>query len=219
MPAQRHYAKVAKDLRRRISGKYFETIECAEIVDMLREASGEDSELSTAVAAELEHTLLEENVRVFPQLKDSVKTNNSVRVFGVRSALAVLLDALMHPSDTTDVRLAEMSRKYSGMKSLLEIDDELIGRLEAIFSQTNLERMYEDGENLIEELKRKRFEAATRPKGRIVDDEFIRIIDEARMIARKSTGGRKLTDSTEIIREMREERDEQLYRAIRGNNE
>ena len=59
----------------------------------------------------------------------------------------------------------------------------------------------------------------TEPIGRPVDDEFIKHIDNARKIYLESTGGQKLTDSVEILREMREERDEHLQRVIWGDEE
>jgi hypothetical protein len=58
-----------------------------------------------------------------------------------------------------------------------------------------------------------------KPKGRLVDDEFIMHIENARKIFLEATDGRKFSDSVEMIREMREERDEQLYRAIWGDKE
>ena len=56
-------------------------------------------------------------------------------------------------------------------------------------------------------------------KGRLVDDDFIRHIENARKIYRKATGERKSKDSVEIIREMRDERDEHLYKVIWGDRE
>ena len=56
-------------------------------------------------------------------------------------------------------------------------------------------------------------------KGRLVDDDFIRHVENARKIYREATGGRKLKDSVEIIREMRDERDDHLYQVIWGEKE
>lgn len=58
-----------------------------------------------------------------------------------------------------------------------------------------------------------------KPKGRLVDDDFITHIENARKIYREATGGRKLKDSVEIIHEMRDERDEHLHKVIWGANE
>ena len=175
MPTHKHYAKVAKDLSNRISGKDFESIRRIEIVEMLREASGESSKFSTAIAAELECALLNENVRVFPHLKDTAKAEDVIRAFPKRSATAEFVDALTQPSETTDIRLGEIIRKVGSMKSLLE---------------------------------------ASIPKDRPVDDNVIDIIDDVR---EKISRGRIFTDSAALIREMREERDKELDRAIRGN--
>ena len=56
-------------------------------------------------------------------------------------------------------------------------------------------------------------------KGRLVDDDFIRHVENARKIYREATCGRKVKDSLEIIREMRDERDEHLYKVIWGDKE
>ena len=210
MPTHEHYVEVAKALKRRVSSRDFKRMSINEIVEMLREASGENCGLSDSTAMELERALLNENVRVFPHLKGGAEGAQAVRLFSMRGAIAEFLDALTQPSDATDVRLAEILRKVDGMKSLLEVDDDLINRLEAIFSEFKLEWIYADGEELVAELKQRRLDEATRPKGRPVDDDFIKHIENAREIVREATGGRKLTDSVEIIREMREERDAHL---------
>ena len=219
MPTHKHYAEVAKALRREVNGREFKSIKSVEITDMLREASGESVELSDSTAAELECALLKENVRVFPHLRGDVEADQVVRLFAKRGAVAEFLDALTQPSDATNVRLAEMIRKFGGMKSLLQVDDDLINRLESIFDLNGVDEMQADGKELTRELRQKRLEEATRPKGRVVDQEFIDAIDRMREIVRKGTSGRKLTDSVDIIREMREERDEHLQRVIWGDSE
>lgn len=74
------------------------------------------------------------------------------------------------------------------------------------------------GHRLINSNKRKKNTDDNR-KGRLVDDDFIRHVENARKIYREATGGRKLKDSVEIIREMRDERDEHLYKVIWGDKE
>ena len=209
MPTREHYAEVAKALRRRVSGRDFKSMKIAEIIEMLRETSGENVPLSKTTAAELEQALIQENTRVFPHLEGIDEGDQTVQLFAKRGAVADFLDALTHPTDVTDVRLAEMIRKFGGMKSLLEVDDDLIRRLEAIFNQDKLEWIYADGEELVAELKQRRLDEATKPKGRQVDDEFIKHIEKARKIVQNAAGRREFTDSVEIIREMR---DEQLQR-------
>ena len=51
-------------------------------------------------------------------------------------------------------------------------------------------------------------------KGRIADDEVVNHIDAVR---KKISRGRIFSDSAALIREMREERDKELDRAIRGS--
>ena len=74
------------------------------------------------------------------------------------------------------------------------------------------------GLELVKSNKRKK-NTDDKRKGRLVDDDFIRHVENARKIYRKATSGRKFKDSVEIIREMRDERDEHLYKVIWGDKE
>ena len=74
------------------------------------------------------------------------------------------------------------------------------------------------GPTVIDSNKRKK-NTDNKRKGRLVDDDFINHIENARKIIQEATAGRKLTDSVEIIREMREERDKHLQRVIWGDEE
>ena len=56
----------------------------------------------------------------------------------------------------------------------------------------------------------------SKSKVRQVDDDVIDIIDNVR---KKVSRGRVFSDSAALIREMREERDKELDRAIRGSEE
>ncbi len=153
MPNPSDLSRVAKSIRSRIDGKAFERIPRREITDILREVSGESTtRLKRAMSEDLERKLLEQGVRVFPSLQET-STDDVVRVFHTGTALASLVDMLLYPSAATDREVTKVTSKINGVESDPGVSSGLINRLESIFDQVSLGRLYTEGEDLIRELK------------------------------------------------------------------
>ncbi len=153
MPNPSDLSRVAKSIRSRIDGKAFERIPRREITDILREVSGESTtRLKRAMSEDLERKLLEQGVRVFPSLQET-STDDVVRVFHTGTALASLVDMLLYPSAATDREVTKVTSKINGVESDPGVSSGLIDRLESIFDQVSLGRLYTEGEDLIRELK------------------------------------------------------------------
>ncbi len=153
MPTPADLSRVAKSIKSRIDGKAFERIPRREITDILREVSGESTtRLKKAMSEDLERKLLEQGVRVFPSLKET-STGDVVRVFHSGTVLADLVDMLLYPSAETDGEVAEVTAKVKRLETVPSVDSALIDRLEGIFDQVSLGRLYTEGEELIRELK------------------------------------------------------------------
>lgn len=155
MPTPADLSRVAKSVKDRIDGRAFESIPRREITDILREVSGEHStRLKRAMAEDLERKLLEQGVRVFPRLQET-STGDVVRVFHTGTVLASLVDMLLYPSAATDREIAKVTSKVKAVEREPSVDSSLIDRLEDIFDQVSLGRLYTEGEELIRELKEK----------------------------------------------------------------
>lgn len=106
--------QVARDLKARLNGRAFMTMERFEITELLRENRGsENTRLKSGLSADLEQALLEQGVRCFPSLK-STTTGDRVRFFHPGTVVASLVDILSHPSPQTDGELADVTRKVKG---------------------------------------------------------------------------------------------------------
>jgi len=101
-------------LKARLNGKAFLTVPRADVTELLREISGEDTtRLKSGLAGDLELALLEQGVRCHPGLVGTT-TGDTVRLFHAGSVLGNLVDLLIHPSTETDRDLGAMLAKIKG---------------------------------------------------------------------------------------------------------
>ncbi|MCA1705448.1 MAG: hypothetical protein LC808_20205 [Actinobacteria bacterium] len=114
MPARSHLVQVARELRRRLNGKAFFTLDRVDVTQMLRDISGEDTtRIKSGLAGEIELALLEQGVRCYPGLVGTT-TGDTIRIFHAGSVLGSLVDLLAHPSKDTDHDLGAMLKKIKG---------------------------------------------------------------------------------------------------------
>ncbi len=114
MPTRHHLALVARNLRERLNGKAFLTVERMEITQDLRDVSGEDTtRIKSQLAADLERALLEQGIRCYPSFAETT-TGDTIRLLHAGSVLGSLIDLLVYPSKETDKDLAEMLTKVKG---------------------------------------------------------------------------------------------------------
>lgn len=114
MPGRSHLVQVARQLRRRLNGQAFLTLDRVEVTQILRDVSGEDAtRIKSALAGDIEHALLEQGVRCYPGLVGTT-TGDTIRIFHAGSVLGSLVDLLAHPSRDTDRDLGAMLRKVKG---------------------------------------------------------------------------------------------------------
>src|SRR5947207_2844029 len=112
MPSRHQLTSVARELKKRLNGKAFLTIERMEITNLLRETSGEDStRIKSALASDLERALLEQGVRCFPSIGETT-TGDTVRLFHAGKLVGYLVDLLVHPSTEADAELGHVLTKY-----------------------------------------------------------------------------------------------------------
>ena len=114
MPTQADLVAVARDLRARLDGGVgFIAIDRREITEFVRKQSGEETtRIKSQMARDLEQALLNQSVRCFPSLTVTT-TGDQVRLFLTGTIVANLVDVLLHPSDSTDMELAEMTTKIT----------------------------------------------------------------------------------------------------------
>ncbi len=106
--------QVARELKARLNGRAFMTLERFDITELLREYPGsENTRLKSALSGDLETALLEQGVRCFPSLK-ATTTGDRVRLFHPGTVVASLVDMLAHPSPQTDKELADVTKKVKG---------------------------------------------------------------------------------------------------------
>lgn len=114
MPNRHHYTVVARELKRRLNGKAFETIARTDITDLLRTVSGEETtRIKSNIAGDLGHALLEQGVRCYPSLENTT-TGDSVRLFHAGTVLGELVDLIVHPTAETDRYLGNILTKVKG---------------------------------------------------------------------------------------------------------
>jgi len=114
MPNPHHLTLVARQLKGRLNGKAFLTIDRSEITELLRQISGEDTtRIKSGIASDLERALLEQAVRCYPSLA-ATTTGDAIRLFHAGTLLGQLTDVLAHPASETDKELAELLTKIKG---------------------------------------------------------------------------------------------------------
>lgn len=114
MPRRSHLVRVARDLKQKLNGQAWLTIDRMEITGLIRAASGEGgTRLKSALAGDLEHALLEQGVRCHPSLQHTT-TGDTVRLFHPGTVIASLVDILSHPDSGTDRELAGVTKKVKG---------------------------------------------------------------------------------------------------------
>jgi len=114
MPNRSHYAGVAKELRTKLDEgrQAFKTVSRREILDILRDVSGEPTtRIKSVVARDLAQVMLErEALRCFPSLEETDSQDN-VRIFRAASVFGNLVDLIAHPSKDDDKELGDILKK------------------------------------------------------------------------------------------------------------
>ncbi len=114
MPNRNHYARVAKELRTKLDEgrQAFKTVSRREILDILRDVSGEPTtRIKSVVARDLAQVMLErEALRCFPSLEETDSQDN-VRIFRAASVFGNLVDLIAHPSKDDDKELGDILKK------------------------------------------------------------------------------------------------------------
>jgi hypothetical protein len=113
MPNRNHYARVAKELRTKLDEgrQAFKTVSRREILDILRDVSGEPK---SVVARDLAQVMLErEALRCFPSLEETDSQDN-VRIFRAASVFGHLVDLIAYPSKDDDVEVGTVLKKVKG---------------------------------------------------------------------------------------------------------
>lgn len=114
MVTQSDLKRVARELKKRLGSRAFLRIQRLEITELLRTLSGDDAtRIKSVMSQNLEQALLEQGVRIFPNLSDT-NGADSVRVFHAGTVVSDLLDMLRHPSQNTDKELAIAISKLKG---------------------------------------------------------------------------------------------------------
>jgi hypothetical protein len=117
MPDRSHYARVAKELRIKLDGdrKAFATVPRREILEILRDVSGEPTtRIKSVVARDLAQVMLEQQaLRCYPNLEEADSLDN-VRLFRAASVFGHLVDLVAHPSQDDDKELGDILRKIKG---------------------------------------------------------------------------------------------------------
>jgi hypothetical protein len=114
MPNRTHYARVAKELRTKLDEDRmaFKTVSRREILDVLRDISGEPTtRIKSVVARDLAQVMLErEALRCFPSLEETDSLDN-VRIFRAASVFGNLVDLIAHPSKEDDKEAGDILKK------------------------------------------------------------------------------------------------------------
>lgn len=114
MVTRSHLVTVARELRRRLDAKAFLTLPRAEVTQLLRDTSGEDTtRIKAAVGGELEQALLDQAVRCFPGLVGTT-TGDNIRLFHAGSVFGQLVDLIKYPDPHTDKDLGDIISKVKG---------------------------------------------------------------------------------------------------------
>jgi hypothetical protein len=117
MPNRNHYARVAKELRAKLDEgrQAFKTVSRREILDILRDVSGEPTtRIKSVVARDLAQVMLErEALRCFPSLEETDSLDN-VRIFRAASVFGHLVDLIAYPSKDDDVEVGTVLKKVKG---------------------------------------------------------------------------------------------------------
>jgi hypothetical protein len=114
MTTRTHLVDVARQLKRRLDGRAFLTIERTEITGMLRTISGEPStRIKSVLATGLTSALINQGVQVYPPLT-ATTTGDVVRLYHAGSVLGQLIDTIVHPDPGTDDDLGRVLTKIKG---------------------------------------------------------------------------------------------------------
>lgn len=114
MPTRAHLTTVARQLKQKLNGHAFLTIERTAITDMLREVSGEPTtRIKSGLAEDLSSALVTQGVQVYPTLGETT-TGDTVRLYHAGSVLGQLIDTIVHPDSGTDRDLGDVLSKVKG---------------------------------------------------------------------------------------------------------
>lgn len=114
MPTRTHLVAVARELKQRLNGKAFLTIQRTDITDLLREVSREPAtRIKSTLAGELTSALINQGVQVYPSLTETT-TGDTVRLYHAGSLLGQLIDTIVHPDEGTDKELGDVLTKIKG---------------------------------------------------------------------------------------------------------
>lgn len=109
-----HLIQVARELKKRLGKNAFIRIRRADVTQLLREISGEDTtRIKSAMSQELERALLEQGVRCFPAFSDT-DGEDMVRLFHAGTVVGRIVDMVLYPGEETDKDLAEALAKFKG---------------------------------------------------------------------------------------------------------
>lgn len=114
MPNRTHLVEVARELKKRLNGKAFLTIERTDITELIRARSDEPkTRMKSTIASQLEDALVTQGVQVYPSLTETT-TGDTVRIYHAGSVLGQLIDTIVHPDQGTDGDLGEVILKVKG---------------------------------------------------------------------------------------------------------
>jgi hypothetical protein len=106
--------RVARELKKRLGNRAFQTLQRLEVTELLRTLSGEDStRIKSVIGQNLEQALLEQGVRIFPSFSET-NGADSIRLFHAGTVMSDFVDMLRHPSPNTDRELAGAIKKFKG---------------------------------------------------------------------------------------------------------
>lgn len=114
MPNRTDLVAVARELKKRLNGSAFLTVQRTDITHLLREVSGEkNTRIKSTLAADLTSTLVTQGVQVYPPLGETT-TGDTVRLYHAGSVLGQLIDTIIHPDPGTDSDLGDVLSKVKG---------------------------------------------------------------------------------------------------------
>lgn len=114
MPTRSHLVTTARELKKRLNGRAFLTIERTEITQLLRAIASEPTtRIKSTLAAELTSALVNQGVQVHPALGETT-TGDTVRLYHAGSVLGQLIDTIVHPDTGTDADLGYVLTKVKG---------------------------------------------------------------------------------------------------------
>ena len=110
-PTPAQYTIAAQSLKRKIEAAYI-SIPDSGIIEALYQVGAE--RVSNNMRGDLEEALLNMGVRAYPALTTA---SEAYRLFHHDTVVASLVDLLMHPSEDSDKKLAEVVTKVKGLWS------------------------------------------------------------------------------------------------------